>query len=153
MAKPQPSYMDFDVSKVLNPTRLLADMKLTGLDFETVLSAQRRNLEALTAANQAALEGWQSMAKRQADVLRQSVEEATAAMRDLLAAGSPEEKAARQAELAKAAFGRAIANVREISEMLVRTQNEATDVIGRRVAEGLDEVKTLIAKRANGRAA
>jgi phasin family protein len=144
---------DFDVTKLFNPTKLFQDIKFNGFngfDVEAVMAGQRRNIEAFTAANQAALEGLQSLAKRQAEMVRQSVDEANKAMKELFAAGSPEEKAARQADLTKAAFERAIANTRELTQLVARSQNEAIDVINKRVAEGLDEVKGFIAK-SNGK--
>lgn len=148
MANAQNPFIDFDVSKLLNPTRLFGEFKLNGFDVEAVLAGQRRNFEAFTAANQAAIEGFQAVAERQAEILRQSVDEASRAVKELLAAGSPEEKAARQADLAKAAYERAVAHTRELAEIVARSQNEAFNVLNKRVTEGLDEVKTLIAKQA-----
>jgi phasin family protein len=147
MVKPENVFMDFDVSKILNPTKMFADLKLSGLDFDAVFAGQRRNIEAFTAANQAALEGLQAVTRRQAEMVRQSVEEASQAVKDMLAAGSPEEKAARQADLAKAAYERAVANTRELADLVSKSQGEAFKVINKRVTEGLDEVKALIAKR------
>ena len=115
------------------------------------MAGQRRNIEAFTAASLAALEGLQSLAKRQAEMVRQSVDESNKAMKEMFAAGSPEEKAARQAELTKAAFERAVANTRELTQLVARSQNEAIDVLNKRVAESLDEVKGFIAKT-NGKA-
>jgi phasin family protein len=151
MAMPQSPFGDFDVSKFFNPTKFFSDIKFNGFDVEAVMAAQRRNIEAFTAANQAALEGLQTLAKRQAEMVRQSVDEANKAVKELLAAGSPEEKAARQTELTKVAFERAVSNTRELTQLVARSQSEAIDVINKRVAEGLDEVKGLLAKT-NGKA-
>lgn len=151
MATTQSPFNDFDVSKFFNPSKLFSEFKVTGIDFEAVLAGQRRNIEAFTAANQAALDGFQILAKRQAEMVRQSVDEANKAVKELFAAGSPEEKASRQAELTKVAFERAVANTRELAELVARSQAQAIDHINKRVAEGLDEVKGFIAK-ANGKA-
>jgi phasin family protein len=148
----QTPFSDFDVTKLFNPTKMFQDIKFTGFngfngfDLEAVMAGQRRNIEAFTAASQAALEGFQSLAKRQAEMVRQTVDESNKAMKEMFAAGSPEEKAARQAELTKAAFERAVANTRELTQLVARSQNDAIDVINKRVAEGLDEVKGFIAK-------
>src|SRR5262249_17219980 len=69
------------------------------------------------------------------------------AMREVMAAGSPEDKAARQTELAKEAFERAIANMRELAEMVTKAQTEANEVITKRGTESLDEMKDLLAKK------
>lgn len=114
------------------------------LDLGAFVEAQRRNVEALARANQVATEGLQALAHRQGEMLRQGLEQAGQAMRALMAAGSPEEKAAQQAEIARAGFERAVANARELSEIAARAQTEAGDVIARRLADGMSEIKTTI---------
>ncbi len=151
MATTQSPFGDFDVTKYFNPAKLFSDIKFNGFDVETVLAGQRRNIEAFAAANQAAFEGLQTIAKRQAEMVRQSVDETNKAVKEMFAAGSPEEKAARQAELTKAAFERAVSNTRELTQLVARSQSEAIDVLNKRVAASLDEVKGLIAKP-NGKA-
>ena len=155
MARADTPFMDFDFAKMFNPSKMLTDFQFNGLDVDAVLAGQRRNLEAITAANQAALNGFQALTQRQTEMLRQAVEEITRAVKEMLAAGSPEEKATRQAELAKHAFQRAVANTRELAELVAKSQTEAFGLLQRRVSEGFDEVKTYIAKRAakNGRVA
>ncbi|HYD67876.1 phasin family protein [Azospirillum sp.] len=133
-------FLEFDLSKALG------EFKAPGIDIESILTAQRRNIEAVTAANQLAWEGLQAVLRRQNEILRQSVEEAGSMVSDVMGAGSPEDKAAKQAELAKAAFEKALANVRELAEMIAKSNSEAADVLSKRVSESLDEVKAAIAK-------
>lgn len=151
MAKTNP-FADFDPTKMFDPkmfdpSKLFGDFKMPGVDMEKVVSSQRRNLEALTAANQLAAQAFQAIGKRQAEILRQTMEQTSQAMREVMTAGSPEQKAARQTELAKEAFERAIANMRELAEMVTKAQGEANEVISKRVSETLDEVKDLLAKK------
>ncbi|HYH17430.1 MAG TPA: phasin family protein [Azospirillum sp.] len=133
-------FLDFDVTKALG------DFKVPGLDVDAILATQRKNIEAVTAANQLAIEGLQAVIRRQAEILRQSMEEAGSMVSDVMAAGSPEDKAAKQAELVKVAFEKALANVKELAEMVAKSNTEAADVLSKRVSESLDEVKTAIAK-------
>ncbi|MGE0725489.1 MAG: phasin family protein [Alphaproteobacteria bacterium] len=142
MAEPKNPFLDFDVAK------LMADMKMPGIDTSALLAAQQRNVEAIAKANQLAAEGMQAVAKRQAEMLRTSMEEASRTMTAMMANTSPEERVAKQAELTKAAFEKAIANMREISELLARANKDTLDVINRRVSEGLDEVRELMATAA-----
>ena len=141
MIKSPASLFDTDV------TKLLAEFKLPGVDMETVLATQRKNIEALTKANQLAVEGFQTVARRQAEILRTGFEEASALMRDLIQAQSPEDRVAKQAEVAKKAMEKALANARELAEIVTKAQSEAFDVLNKRMTEGLDEVKGLVAKR------
>ena len=51
----QNPFFDFDFSKIVS------EYKLPGVDVEALVSAQRRNIEAITAANQLAFEGLQAV--------------------------------------------------------------------------------------------
>lgn len=133
-------FLDFDISKALG------DFKVPGLDVDAILASQRKNIEAVTAANQLAIEGLQAVLRRQAEILRASVEESSNYVNQVVAAGTPEEKAAKQAELAKAAFEKALANARELAELVAKSNTEAAEILSKRVSESLDEVKAAIAK-------
>lgn len=127
-------------------TKYLGDFKVPGVDFEAILASQRKNIEAVTAANQLAVEGLQAVLRRQAEIVRQSLEEATSLVSDFTAVGAPEEKVVKQTELVKTTFEKALANIKELSELVAKSNSEAADVLAKRVAESLDEVKAAIAK-------
>ncbi|WP_207461099.1 phasin family protein [Azospirillum sp. SYSU D00513] len=127
-------------------TKLLGDFKAPGVDVESIVASQRRNIEALTAANQLAMEGLQAVMRRQAEIVRASLEEAGGYVNQIATAGTPEEKAAKQAELIKLAFEKSLANARELAELVAKSNSEAADVLSRRVSESLDEVRTAIGK-------
>ena len=86
------------------------------------------------------------MLRRQAEIIRQSIEEASSLVGDLTSVGAPEEKAAKQAELVKTAFEKALANMKELSELVAKSNTEAAEILTKRVSESLDEVKSAIAK-------
>lgn len=146
MAEPKNPFLDFDV------TRLVGDFRVPGLDTDAMLASQRRNIEAIAKANQLAAEGMQAVMKRQAEILRQTVEEASRMMGAIAQAGGPEQQAAKQAEIAKAAFETAIANTKEIADLVARANQDTFAVINKRVAESMDEVRALMAKAAGGKA-
>ncbi|MGE0151317.1 MAG: phasin family protein [Reyranellaceae bacterium] len=143
----QETFAAFNPFKDMDVTKIMADMKFPVVGFDTVVEAQRKNIEALTAANQTALEGMQALFQRQAEVVRSSVEEMTKATTDLWSTVSPEEKAAKQAELVKKGYESAIANLREAIDMLAKTNTQAADLINKRVGESLDELKIAVAKK------
>src|SRR5689334_13400130 len=140
------SVFDVDVSKFADVSKLISDFKLPGVDVESVLASQQKNIQALTAANQLALEGFQAVVRRQSEIVRQTMEQTSSMMSELLAAGSPEDKVAKQADLVKVAFEKALANARELAELGAKSNSEAADVINKRVSESLEEVKALIAQ-------
>jgi phasin family protein len=140
MAKQPETLLDFDMSK------FVGDFKVPGLDVEALVSSQRKNIEALTQANKLAFEGVQAVFKRQAEILRQSLEESSALAKELVEAGTPQDKAIRQTELAKDAFERALANSRELSEIIAKSNSEAFELLNKRFTQILDEIKDSIGK-------
>jgi phasin family protein len=142
MSDPVHPLFDTDMSK------LMAGFRLPGIDTDSLVATQRRNFEALTAANQLAVEGLQTIARRQAEIIRAGIEEATALLRDLSRNQTTEERMARQTEAAKQALDKALVNARELSELVARASNEAYDVINRRLGEQLDEVRALVTRAA-----
>jgi phasin family protein len=119
-------------------------------DVESLMAAQRKNIEALTAANQVAFEGVQAVVRRQAEMVRESVEDLSKITRELTAASSPEDRLVRQTELAKEAFESAIDRVRELSGLIQKSSTEAATVLSKRVSANLDEVKSALTKTGNG---
>src|SRR3954471_19092114 len=92
------------------------DMFKNAFDFNQLFSTQRRNIEALSAANQAVVEGAQAISRRQAEVIRENVEGMLKASKDILTSGTPESNLSKQADLAKSIFENTLSNLREISE-------------------------------------
>jgi phasin family protein len=127
--------------------KMFADMKLPALpDTEALMNAHRRNLEAFTAANRTALEGAQAVAKRHMEIMQQTMSEMTETLRALATPEAPQVKAARQADLLKNAYQRAVANSRELGDLIQRSNGEALGVLNKRFTEAMDEVKGLIEK-------
>jgi phasin family protein len=136
----------FDVSKVMG------DFRVPGVDLEAVAASQRKNLEALTQANQLAVEGVQAVVRRQVEITRQAVEEFTSMFRDFVQpSGSPEDRLAKQAEYSKQALQKGLTNARELTELLTKANTEAFDVINKRVTESFDEVSDFAKKRVAAR--
>jgi phasin family protein len=141
MASNDPNpFAGFDFSKV-DVQKMFADFKMPGLDVSALLKAQQKNIAALTQANQHAAEGLEALARRQREILQQAMKGAADAAKQVVVAGGPKEAAAKQAELAKAAFEQAVANMRDMAEMVSNSSNKAFDVISKRVTEGLEELK------------
>src|SRR6266403_1006715 len=58
MPDARPNFFDFDV------TKMFADLRFHPFDVEAVWAAQRRNIEAFSQANQAAVAGVQALVKQ-----------------------------------------------------------------------------------------
>ena len=142
MAFPPKSMADFgDFGK------LFADMKFPAMpDMEAFVSASRRNMETLTAANKVALEGAQAVARRHMEIVQQSMAEMTEAMRSISSVEAPQAKAAKQAEMLKHAYERAVGNMKEIGDLITHSNAEAVKLLNTRFTEAMDEVKALAVK-------
>ncbi|MDB5403012.1 MAG: hypothetical protein QOD93_3187 [Acetobacteraceae bacterium] len=139
MAYPPKSMADFgDFGK------LFADMKLPAVpNMEALITASRRNMETLTAANKVALEGAQAVARRHMEIMQQSMAELTDAVRAMSSVEAPQAKAAKQAELLKQAYERAVSNMKEIGDLIQHSNAEAVKLLNARFVEAMDEVKAL----------
>lgn len=130
--------------------RMFADMKFPAMgNMDSVMQAQRRNMEAMSAAYKVALEGAQAVGKRNMEIMQQTMAEMTEAMRDLASPESPQSRAAKQAEMLKVAYERAVSHIRELSDLIQRSNGEAIGMLNSRFTEALEEVKQLAAKGAS----
>ena len=138
----QCDFSKFDLSK-FDMTKMLGDVKIPGFDMQAIMDAQRKNIEALTAANQTAVQGMQAVAQRQAEILSQAMSEVSSIAQQLAgSASNPQEMTAKQAELVRKAFEQALANARELAEMVSKSNTEAFAIINKRVTESLQELKS-----------
>jgi len=128
--------------------RMFSSMKLPAMpDFQALADAQRRNLEAMAAANRVAMEGAQAVARRNMELMQQTMAEMSDAMRGLTAMdGNPAAKAAQQAELMKANYERAVASMKELADLIQKSNGEALEVLNRRFAEALEEMQAMVKK-------
>src|SRR5512138_3483085 len=124
-------FANFDLSK-FDITKMLGDLKIPGFDMSALLAAQSKNMEALTAANKATLEGMLAIAKRQTEIMAQALAEVSSMAQQLASTSSPQEAGAKQAELVRQAFEKALANRRELAEMFSKTNTESFELINKR---------------------
>ncbi len=129
-------------------TRLFGEMRFpTALpDGNILLAAHRRNMDALSQANRLALEGAQAVARRHMEIMQQTMTELTDQVRELATADTPQAKAARQAELLKRSYEHAVNNMRELSDLIQRSNGEALALLDHRFREAMDEVHVLLEK-------
>ena len=143
MSEARPSFFDFDMTKIF------ADFRYPPLNADAVWAAQRRNIEALSQANQLAVEGVQALARRQFEMTRQGIEEFSALLRDLSQPVSPEERLSKNTEYAKQMLEKGVNHTREIAMMASKAGTEAAEVLHKRATESLDEIRAAITP--NGR--
>lgn len=131
-------------TKLFDANPWMKDVKLPAMNMDGVISAMRKNMDALTEANRSALEGLQAIARRQSEIMAEAVQQATDGMKTVMTAKSPEENAARQADLVKQTVEQMVANAREIMEIASKSSEAAMDPLRQRLLASFDEVKTII---------
>src|SRR3954471_23439278 len=107
MSDARPNFFDFDM------TKLFSDFRFRPFDVEALWAAQRRNLEALSQANQLAVEGVQAMTRRQTELPRETFEGLSSLLRDLAQPASPEERIAKNTDYAKQMLEKSVNHGRE----------------------------------------
>ena len=134
-AQSRPSFFDLDVAK------MMSDFRFRPFDVDALMACQRRNVEALTQASQLTMEAAQTVARRQIEIARQTLEDMSALLRDLVQPGSTEDRIAKNTEYAKQMLEKSVSNGREITLLATKAGTEAADVLRRRACEGLDEIR------------
>ena len=113
-------------------------------DFAGLLvTARRKDLDAILDANRRSYAGLQSVVRRQVEALKDAVSEWRLVIK-LLAEGGARESVSKIDELAVASFKMALNNIRELAEMTARSQADAYEVVARRIREDVDEVTRLL---------
>lgn len=138
MVKQSGTPFDFDF------TKFMGDFKVPGVDVDGLMASQRKNLEAIAAANKVAVDSMQAVLRRQAELMQQAMEEARTVAASLTDNAPLPEKMAKQTEITKEAFERAAANARELAEMLARSNTEVANLMQARVAEAMNEIKAVV---------
>ena len=124
-------FLDGNFGEFMDFAKLAGQFKMPGVDSKALIESQRKNVEAVTAANKLALEGFQAVAQRQAEIMRRVMEETTKIVSEMAKPGQPAEKFATQAALVKEAYELSLNSVRELAEMGSKSNAEATEVPAR----------------------
>lgn len=141
-------FKSFDPSKVAEEvTKMLGQYKIPGVDMDTVVASQKKNVEALVAANRTVVEGVQAVMKRQAEMMQEAMAEMTKAVETMSkSATSPQALVGAQVDLVKGGLERTFASLQEIAQMVSKSQTEASTKINARITSSLDELKQLVVK-------
>lgn len=142
MADARPNFFDFDVTKAF------ADFRFRPFDVEAIWAAQRRNIEALSQANQLAVEGVQAVARRHIELTRETFEGWSSLLRDLAQPVSTEDRIAKNADYAKQMLEKGVTHGREVVSIATKAGADAAEVLHKRATESLDEMKAFASKPA-----
>ena len=149
MANKNPFAFDADkiaeMFKTPDLTKMFEGMKLPGFDMTAMMDTQKKNVEALVAANRAAAAGYQDFYKKQMAIIEETMSAAQAQMASMGENLGPD-AATKQADLYKVAFEKALANMTELAEAAKKANEEAFAIVSARVKESLAELQALAPK-------
>ena len=141
MADARPNPFDFDVTKIF------ADFRFRPFDVEAAWAAQRRNMEALSQANQLAVESVQAVAKRNIELTRETFEGFSALWRDLASPVSAEDRIAKNTEYMKQMLEKGVKHGGEIATITAKAGTKAAEILHKRANDGLDELRSFASKQ------
>ena len=133
--------------EVADFSKLMSEYQIPGVNWQEVMAAQQKNLQALGKANQVLVEGAQAVMRREIEILQKAMAELAQASQELMQQGDPQAQASKRLALAQASFEAAISNMRELAEVAGRSNREALEVINQRALESFEEIKKAMDKK------
>jgi phasin family protein len=138
-----------------DPTKTFTDMfksmgeqlKIPSFDMAKIMEHQQKNLEAMTRSWQAMAGAASEIAQKQRSIFEATMKDVTAMAQSYKPGGSPQEIMAKQAEFAKKAMEAAIANTRDIAELVQKSSTEAFRIVQDRMKESYDEIRASVEKK------
>jgi phasin family protein len=124
--------------------KLMEQFKVPGVDINSIVESRRKDMEALIAANQTAFAAMQQIAKKQTEILTQAFQSAQAGAQQLAQGVGGVVDPVKQADLARKAYEKALADMKELTEMAQKAQTTAMSGITARAQQSVQELTKLI---------
>jgi len=147
-----PKTFQFDVEKMTeffktnDFAKQFSNLKMPGLDPEAMIAAQKKNMDALVKANQAAAAGYQDLFKKQVAIFEETMAEAQKHMKAFDTTKLDADSAKVQSELARAAFEKALTNMQLLAEAAQKANKEAYEIVSARIQESMTELRDTAAR-------
>jgi phasin family protein len=122
-------------------------LKLPQVDVAKIMEHHQKNLDAMTRSWQAVASGAGEVAKKQRAIFEETVKDIGEMVKDYKPGGSPQEIMTKQTEFAKKAMEAAIANTRDIAELVQKSSAEAFQIVQDRMKESYEEIKASLEKK------
>ncbi|PWR20016.1 phasin family protein [Zavarzinia compransoris] len=143
--KTGPNLLGLDVGK------LLGSFRLPAVDVGQLIETNRKNMDALIAAQRSVTDGYTGLAKRQVEIFQNTMEMAQAAIKAKREAKKGGEDAGAEGpsstEIARMALNMAIQNMKDLAEAAAKANGEALTLINDRMKASLTELKGMRGKK------
>ena len=113
----------------------------TALPLQAMVEAQQKNFEALVEANKVAASGYQDLFERMNRIFEESMARASEQVNRAQSQDLSADAAAKNAEIMKDAFERALTDLRELTEIAQKANTDAFGVIRARAEQVVTEFK------------
>lgn len=129
--------------------KLLGSFRLPTVDVGQLIETNRKNMDALVAAQRSVTDGYTSLAKRQVEIFQNTMDMAQGvikAKRDAKKSGEASSGGGdgpSSTEMAKMAFNMAIQNMKDLAESASKANGEALALINERMKATLTELKAM----------
>jgi phasin family protein len=110
--------------------------------FSDLSGYVRDNVDALVSMARASAQGFEAIAQQATEFSRKSLEDATAALRALAAAQSPNQFVQLQNDFSKAQFDATVAELSKLSETLIKVIGDVMEPLSSRVAVTNDKLRS-----------
>ncbi len=101
----------------------------------------------MTRSWQAVAGGASEIAAKQREIFEAAVKDVTEMAKSYKPGGSPQEVIEKQTEFAKKAMEAAIANTKDIAELVQKSSTEAFKIVQERMKESYEEIRATVEKK------
>ncbi|MBT9598891.1 MAG: TIGR01841 family phasin [Vitreoscilla sp.] len=122
--------------------KMMEQFKMPGIDMSAIVEGRRKDIAALTEANEAAVEAMQAFAAKQTAMMTEAMQGLQAAAQGMLSGGLSDP--AKQTEVMHKGFAKTLSDMKDLAEMARKAQSDAMAQITQRAAEQMQGVKKLM---------
>ena len=112
-------------------------------DPDRMIALQQRNVDAMTSAGQVMVDGYKALALRQSEMIQSGFGNFAGVSQKMLNGKAGENKSSEQIAEARNTYETTLANVRELTEIAVKAQHEAFDILAKCAVANFDDLKSL----------
>ena len=127
--------------------KLGEQFKVPQFDMTKIMEQHQKNLDAFTRSWQTAAAGASAVASKQREILEAAVKQVTEMAKEYKPTGNPQEILAKQGEFAKKAMEAAIANTKDVAELVQKSSTEALHIIQQRMKDSFEEISSGLDKK------
>ncbi len=117
---------------------------LKGIDADAIVAAQQRNIDAMGSASNILVDGARAFGERQTAIMQARMD-ALAKRTEAALAGPKFTDLGTSVELIKQSYAQAVADTRELLDIVAKAQTDALNVVNTCMMTNLDEMKKLAA--------